>query len=388
MEIELPIRRNPHDLASVYQPRRVWAAGVSVAWNLLLVGGFVTTGAASRFYFRLAGLSPASHGSHVPWVVPVYLVLCFLAYAAANYPLELWIGYLEERHFGLAKDGIRAWTRDWLAGNAQHGWFFCGGSFLVIALQVMLPHGWLAVLTVALLALFLLTNYFAADLLPKGLFRFESPDAATTARIAALRGEVSLPRVWVFTSSSPRGFCGGIIGMGGRQVMLLSRSTLTDASDSVLRFVLRHDAGHRYYHHPLMATLTGWAWVVLGLVLGDRVIQRFSPGTTGLPPYIAWLGLTLSFWMAAGEPLLAYLGRRLEYQADRFYLRHGGTTREMRIALEELSWRNLARVDAQRRRRSFFHPLPSVWNRLYAAELYAKSLSPDAGIPAQTKGAA
>ena len=52
-----------------------------------------------------------------------------------------------------------------------------------------------------------------------------------------------------------------------------------------------------------------------------------------------------SCWMAIGEPLLAYLGRRLEYQADRFYLRNGGTLAEMTEALQELSARNLARTD-------------------------------------------
>ena len=45
--------------------------------------------------------------------------------------------------------------------------------------------------------------------------------------------------------------------------------------------------------------------------------------------------------MVLGEPFLAYFGRRLEYQADRFYLRNGGTLDEMRAALDELAKQNL-----------------------------------------------
>ena len=160
------------------------------------------------------------------------------------------------------------------------------------------------------------------------------------------------------------------MGLGHRQVMLLSRSTLTAATDSLLRFVLLHDLGHKRYHHLLLSTLAGWAWVVLGLWISDDVIAKFSPASIGHSPYIAWLALTLSLWMALGEPVLAYLGRRLEYQADRFYLRHGGTLPEMRTALEELSHRNHARTEGLRRRHTVFHPLPSVWNRLHAARQF------------------
>ena len=87
----------------------------------------------------------------------------------------------------------------------------------------------------------------------------------------------------------------------------------------------------------------------------------------GTPMYVAFLALTLSAWMALGEPVLAWLGRRMEYQADRFYLRHGGTVEEMQAALAELARQNLARTEALRRRETIFHPLPSISNRLHAA---------------------
>jgi Zn-dependent protease with chaperone function len=159
------------------------------------------------------------------------------------------------------------------------------------------------------------------------------------------------------------------MGLGNRQVLLLSRSTLDLAGDSLLRFVLLHELGHRRYHHTLLATLIGWAWVAAGLAASACVIPDSA---LGRPVYIAWLALTLSLWMALGEPVLAYLGRRLEYQADRFYIRHG-TTDEMQSALDELCRRNLARTEDLSLGQTIFHPLPSVANRLHAARRYQQS---------------
>ena len=58
---------------------------------------------------------------------------------------------------------------------------------------------------------------------------------------------------------------------------LVSRSTLAAASESLLRFVLLHDMGHRRYRHLLLSTLAGWAWVVIGLCTSHAVIRRAAP---------------------------------------------------------------------------------------------------------------
>ena len=185
---------------------------------------------------------------------------------------------------------------------------------------------------------------------------------------------LALPPVVVYSHPSLREFAGGIVGLGNRQVLLISRSTLELASDVMLRFVLLHDLGHRRFHHNLLSVLAGWAWVVMGLVVSHELIPGRWHDTTvfASPLYVAFLAVTLSAWMALGEPALAYFGRRLEYQADRFYLRHGGTAAQMQAALAELAARNLARTEVMRRRETIFHPLPSVANRLHAAREFER----------------
>jgi Zn-dependent protease with chaperone function len=397
-----------NDLARSYQPRRVWAAEVSIAWNLALAAAFVFGGFAERLYKAMApeDLPPLS------WIAPAYLSVTFAGYALLNFPLDLWFGYLEERQFGLAKDGVRAWARDWLNGTIQHGVMFGIGAGLILIFQLLAPDAWVALTAALLLALFLATTYLAADLIPLGLFHLQRADDATVARLgkmirisdgatkarsdegkdeeaavprdpspSPLRRSVapSLPPTVIYSHSSLREFAGGIVGLGNRQVLLLSRATIELASDRLLRFVLLHDLGHRRYQHNLLSALAGWAWVVLGICASQLVIPTYFGNrggwwtpVHGTPLYTAFLAVTLSVWMALGEPVLAYLGRRLEYQADRFYLRHGGTADDLRAALHELATQNLARTESMGRRETIFHPLPSIANRIHAARRFER----------------
>src|SRR5258706_4535910 len=79
-----------NDLARSYQPRRVWAAGISVAWNLLIAAFFVASGAAERLYKHFVPLDPAYYPAAFSWIAPTFFAICFPGYALLNVPLELW----------------------------------------------------------------------------------------------------------------------------------------------------------------------------------------------------------------------------------------------------------------------------------------------------------
>jgi len=360
----------PNPLALSYQPRRLRGAVLSVAWNLAWLALFLRAGLADP-------QSPWLHPAIVqPPGWPLYIIVFYFLYAMINFPIDLWYGYLHERQFGLVKQGLRAWGRDWAIGAAQHGLMFVIGSCLIILLQIHTGHAWLFYAAAAILALFLTSTFFAFDLIPAGLFQFEPADEPLVARLQRLIHPLAipLPRIVIFSHAELRDFSGGLAGLGPRQTLLISRPTIELASNALLRFVLLHEMGHRRFHHLLLGSLLGCAFVTTGLIVGDLLISRFAPGSLASPMYIPRLAMVITCSMIAFHPLLAYLGHRLEYQADRFYLRHGGTPEEMKLALEELSRRNLARTDLTRRHQSIVQAMPTPARRLHAAERYFTQL--------------
>jgi Zn-dependent protease with chaperone function len=329
---------------------------------------FVLTGAAVDVYQFLVRLGLESYG-----LTLAYAALFFAGHSVVNFPIELWIGYLEERQYGLAKGGLRAWSRDWLRGIAQHGVMFVIGSCLIITCQALLPHHWLIATGGGLLVLFLLTNYLAASLVPRQLIHVSPADASTLQRLEGLtRG---LPPVVIFGAPTQRDFAAAIIGLANRQRLMISQSTIDRASATLLRYLLMHELGHRRMHYNLVATLVGWLWMFGGIAASERVIPDAVIRT---PVSIAWLAMLLTTWTALTEPTAAFIGRQLERLADRYYLRHGGTPEEMRAALTELSRRNLERAGALPRR-----SLPRHVFRLamWTPNLICRSLRSNIGKP-------
>jgi hypothetical protein len=286
-----------NDLARSYQPRRVWAAAISIGWNLLVAALFVGSGGAERLYKHFVPLDPAYFPAAFSWVAPVYFSIFFAGYAILNFPLELWFGYLEERQFGLAKEGVRAWARDWLIGTIQHGAMFLIGASLILIFQVLAPAAWLALTALTLLILFLATTYLAADLIPLGLFHLEPADPATVNRLYTLLAPpddrpaaLALPPLIVYSHPGLREFAGGIMGLGNRCVMLISRATIERASDKLLRFVLLHDLGHLAQDEDAVV-VKRLIVLVLGLLhhlggLGHRLLRLVAILDEGLQPLV------------------------------------------------------------------------------------------------------
>ena len=341
-----------NDLATAYQPRRVAASAICLIWNLLIIVVFISTHGPRRLEGFITHHRATLSIGEFFFAAPTFAIVCFAGHALLNYPVELWFGYLQERQFGLAKDGIRSWTIDWLHGVSQHGMQFVVGAVLILTLLHFCPVFWLPWLALGWMVLFCGGSYFAFAMIPRGLFHFEVPDENLRSRLQALvEGgrprppkssentadedlrppektvdgytrpivlQSPLPPIMIFSAPAMRDFTGGIIGLANQKKLLLSRSTVTSASDNLLHFILLHELGHVKYHHTLLSTLAGWAWAVIGLIATEKWIAYENRALFGQLAVLVWMALGLSLWMAMGEPILAFFGRRLEYQADRY----------------------------------------------------------------------
>ena len=171
-----------------------------MGWNLLLAAIFLdSTLARAAVRFPLSPQLP-SINNPLRWVTPAYLVIFFIGYAAANLPIDLWFGYLEERHFCLATARCALGTR--LApGPLAAGCHVCEWDLAaIVLLQTLMPTLWFPAAAALLAITWFLTAFLMADLVPVGLVQFELPaePAACSARLKSLIGGRAISPIVIF----------------------------------------------------------------------------------------------------------------------------------------------------------------------------------------------
>ncbi|MCC6424705.1 MAG: hypothetical protein IT447_14620 [Phycisphaerales bacterium] len=288
-----PMGRNT--LARTYRTHCRRGAIASVLLNLALLGGLLDNRWIAH---QLASPMPF-------WLGMVWLAGLFAAYAAINFPLDLWFGYLLDRQFGLAKQGIRAWGLDWLAGVRQQAVMFLVGCGLMLAFQVNFGVVWPVVWGAIFLVLLLATACFEARLLPTGLFHVEH-HGPQVERILEL--EPRLPvEVRIYTAPDLRQFNVTMLGLGKSQVLMVSRAAAMLASDELLRELITRAQQRGAKRLPLLTVLLTWVWVMAGVVGLNWILPAEN---LGLPIYILQMGLGLSVWMLLPQPLTAWFEKR------------------------------------------------------------------------------
>ncbi|MCC7349686.1 MAG: hypothetical protein IT446_03880 [Phycisphaerales bacterium] len=288
-----PPERNA--LARTYRGHFRRGAIASALLNLALLGGLLN----NRWAADQLGSSMSF------WPAMGWVAVLFAAYAAVNFPLDLWFGYLLDRQFCLAKQGIRAWSHDWLVGVGQQGLMFVAGCGLLLILQDVLGAWWWVLWVGAMLPLFLTTGWLEAHTLPARLFHVEQ-EGPLVDRVSELEGRLPLP-LRIYTAPDIRQFNVTLLGLGKRQVLMISRAAVMLAGDKLLRELIARAMRRRALHLPLLTVLLTWGWMAIGVAGLNWLLPAEN---RGLPIYILQLGLGLSVWMLLPQPLAAWFENR------------------------------------------------------------------------------
>jgi len=285
-----------HTLARTYRARCRRGAMASGLLNLAWPAGLLCSQWVSQRWGQ-----PMARWQEAVWVAGLFVV-----YALVNFPLDLWFGYLLDRQFGLAKQGIRAWSRDWLRGVSQQGFLFLIGCGSLLLTQNLMGSAWLLTWSGVLLLLLVGLAWLEADILPPGLFHVEH-QGPLVERIVDLSESLPVP-VRVYTAPDLRQFNITLLGLGRRQVLMVSQAAAMLASDDLLRELIDRALVRRKWQLPLLAVLFAWVWIMAGMIAIDAMIPAEARGT---PLYVVQLGLGLSFWMLLPQPLAVWVENRL-----------------------------------------------------------------------------
>ena len=333
------------------------AALISVCLTLLFLFGGIMNWLNNRI--GALGWQPILSG------VLFFLVLVY-ADTLVKIPFSLYNTFSLEKRFGFSNQTIGLWLQDLLKSLLLNtlllGILLYGILWLATALpQLWWLAGWFFVL---LFTVFLL---YVSPYVIEPLFNKFSPveDRALEERIRETMSRAGLRINRVFSMDASRRSSHSnayFSGIGHVKRIILFDTLLANHSAEEIIAILAHEAGHWRKRHVLKMLVLGQALALAGffmayvLTAGDQLTELFKldvPSMHAKLLLVAFLGSLVLFPV---KPVMAYLSRVHEVQADDFALELTGTPHALAEALIKLGRDNLANL----------HPHP--W---YAAVYYS-----------------
>jgi STE24 endopeptidase len=273
-------------------------------------------------------------------------------------PIDVWRGLVRERRFGLSTQTLRGWLADRAKGEAIE----LGLAAAVWAVAIALVHAsprWWPLPAAAALALFVLFMSFVSPVVLEPVFnRFEPlEDEGLGRRLRSLAEQAGVPVRDVLVADASRRTTrtnAYVSGLGPTRRVVVWDTLLAEADEAELGLVVAHELGHRRDRHVVKGTLLGMAGSVLLVVILRAALGSLRPGDF---PEAALLVTGLEI---AGLPVLSWISRRWEREADRCSLELTGDRDAFVRAHLSLARKNLSDLDPPRIAyvMLFSHPTP------------------------------
>jgi STE24 endopeptidase len=280
----------------------------------------VWTGAGRRLVARVAG--PAAHA---PWRGGLVAAAIVLLSELATLPLDVWIGYVHDGHWGFRTAGPELWARDRAVALALSlGMAWLAGTVLLFAVRRW-PRSWpwrLVTLGTALAAVLVL----AYPLVVEPLFSTKAPLGEGPVRdeveaVLAAAGEPDLAIAVSDASTRSTRVNAYVTGLGPtRQVVLYD--TLLELPPEQVAVVVAHELAHRQHGDLPRGVLGTAAALIVPLLLLRGLLT--SPGAAALvdarsPSDPRLVAVAVAFTALAtlvAQPIGNWASRRVEAAAD------------------------------------------------------------------------
>jgi STE24 endopeptidase len=342
------------DKATRYHRLGRRASLVSTALSLLLLSGFLMTGASTalRGWASLASsLIGGIGGAGMPSVVVAFYVLVLsLLVDLVALPLGLYKGFLLERRYGLSTETMGHWFKDHLKGVAIGLVFAEISAVFVYATLRYWPETWWAVSGLAYVAVIIgMVNVAPVLLLPL-FYTFKPLDKATLRdRLTALavKAGTSIKGVYEWTlSDRTKKANAALTGLGNTRRILLSDTLLAEYSDDEIEVILAHELAHHVHHDIWSGVALDGVLTLAGFYAAHQMLLRAVP-FFGLQSASDPAGIPVLL-MAAGalglvvKPLMNAVSRSHERRADQYALRMTRNPSAFLSAMRRLGQQNLA----------------------------------------------
>ena len=332
------------------------------------------TGAWETAWFALAATD---------WPLPLRALLFLLGFhialALVMLPLGYYGGFVLPRAYGLGRQSIGAWLRDWLKGTAVSTALATAVAGVFVWMVVASGPSWWWLfglfLSVVGVVLVFVTPYVLVPL----FFKMRPlADAETVARIHALVNRAGTPVRDVCSLDFSRRTAeanAAVIGLGRSRRVVIADTLLAEFSPAEVDAVVAHELGHHVHRDVQRLLLANAVLLWVGLFIADRLeplaLPILSlPSLAYVPGYPVLLFVVELFFLLV-SPLLNWWSRALESAADRFALQLTREPAAFAAAMRRIGCQNLVELAPPRWSEVLLGTHPALQRRIELAEAWA-----------------
>lgn len=355
-----------------------WA---ETAFDIVILAAFVFTGAFDRLYLLLGEVFPRNSLLHL---VSYPLALGGVFYLL-KLPFSVYFQFVLEERFGFNKTKPATFVVDQLKTLLLS--LVIGAPLLALIFWLVGRLGeswWLAAFGVVMVFQFLTAALFPVLLAPL-FYKFTPLEAGELKnRLETLAREIQFKMSGVFTidgsrrSSHSNAF---FAGMGKARRIVLFDTLVENLSTDEIVAVIAHEMGHNKKKHIgkgliLSSLMTLLAFFVLARLLEwPPFFQAFGVPAPNLAIGFVLFSLVSGVFTFPAQPLLQWISRRNEYEADRFSVMIVKDKGAMASSLIKLSKDNLSNLTPHPWYSFYHYSHPTTSERVRAIE----ALAPESG---------
>jgi STE24 endopeptidase len=317
-----------------------------------------STGITLIFFFGgvLNWLNNFIAGMGWPPVISGVLFFLLLLYGdtLVTIPFSLYDTFSLEKRFGFTNQTLGLWIQDFfkslLVNTLLLGFLLCGILWLIMAL----PNRWWLAAWVFVL-LFTVFQLYISPYVIEPLFNKFNPieDSSLEARIREMMSRVGLKINRVFTMDASKRSSHSnayFTGIGHVKRIVLFDTLLAKHEDDEILAILAHEAGHWKKKHLLKMLVFSQCLALLGfyaayrLTAGNFLTELFSLDIPSIHAKLLLVFFVGSMALFPLRPLMSYISRRHEIEADNFAVQLTQMPAAMANGLIKLGKDNLANL--------------------------------------------
>ncbi|MGD2138582.1 MAG: M48 family metallopeptidase [Gammaproteobacteria bacterium] len=320
-----------HHKAADYTVTNTRLGMLALGWDSLLLLGWTLGGGLEWLdeSWRAAGIAPIWTGTGV-------MLSAMIIMALLDLPFSLYHTFVVEQRFGFNRTSIATFLGDLLKQGLLL--LAIGGPLIALALWIMQASGglwWLYVWIVWMV--FTLIMYWAYPAVIAPLFNKFSPleNDSLKQRIQALLDKCGFRSRGIFVMDGSRRSGHGnayFTGFGNNKRIVFFDTLLESLEPREIEAVLAHELGHfrlRHIQKRLLssAVLSLGGLAILGWLAGESWFYH-GLGVTRTSPWMALLLFMMVMPVFAFflQPLMSWLSRRHEFEADAYAVRQSSGT--------------------------------------------------------------